>query len=212
MGSAFWAEGLIQITKHAMAKLNFRYASMAAGKSLELLMAAHNYEQQGMPVLLFTAALDDRRGVGRIASRLGIESESHVFDGQTDFRETLRAKTSENSLIACVLVDEAQFLTPQQVRHLHYFANTGDIPVICYGLRTDFLGRSFSGSAELLSLADSLQEIVTICGCRKKASMNARYDANGKRQFAGNQVQIGGNESYRALCPACFYSDTTSVD
>jgi thymidine kinase len=195
-----------------VAKLNFRYASMAAGKSLELLKAAHNYEQQGMQVLLYTAALDNRNGVGCIASRLGIERACDVFDENLDFFEILLKKAPESGSIACVLIDESQFLTPKQVRHLHYFAHRGDIPVICYGLRTDFLGRSFPGAAELLALADSLQEIVAICGCRRKASMNARYDTDGKRQFAGDQVQIGGSESYRALCPACFYSDTTSLD
>lgn len=181
-----------------MAKLYFRYSAMNAGKSTSLLQVAHNYEEQGQKVKLYTAAIDDRYGVGLITSRLGPQREVDVFDKHTDFL----ASTPE---VSCVLVDEAQFLTKEQVVQLHRLAQVRGIPVICYGLRSDFRGDPFPGSAYLLALADDIEEIKNICTCGKKATMNIRVDAEGRRIRDGEQVSIGGNESYRQACGRCFY-------
>jgi thymidine kinase len=188
-----------------MSKLYFRYAAMNAGKSTALLQAAHNYEERGMRVLLFTAAHDDRSGSGVIGSRLGLQRQAATFGTDTEFTpEHLPAD------IACLLIDEAQFLTPRQVRQLHRLAHRGRMPVICYGLRSDFRGEAFPGSAQLLTLADDLEEMKTICACARKASMNMRLAADGRRVTEGEQVEIGGNDRYRAVCPSCFYSDGTA--
>jgi thymidine kinase len=185
-----------------MAKLYFRYAAMNAGKSTSLLQVAHNYEERGMQVALFTAALDDRDGLGVIASRLGLRRAARTFGPATEFR---RAHLPEG--LACLLVDEAQFLSPEQVRQLHRLAHLDDLPVICYGLRSDFRGEPFPGAALLLALADDLEEMKTICACGRKASMNIRVDATGQRVREGAQIEIGGNERYRAVCPRCVYRD-----
>ena len=185
-----------------MSKLYFRYAAMNAGKSTALLQAAHNYEERGMRVLLFTAAHDDRAGQGLIGSRLGLQRLVATFGPDTEFTpEHLAAD------VACLLIDEAQFLTPGQVRQLHRLAHRGRVPVLCYGLRSDFRGEAFPGSAQLLTLADDLEEMKTICACARKASMNMRLGADGRRVTQGEQVEIGGNDRYRAVCPSCFYSD-----
>ena len=185
-----------------MSKLYFRYAAMNAGKSTALLQAAHNYEERGMRVLLFTAAHDNRAGMGVIGSRLGLQRQVSTFGPDTEFAsEHLPAD------LACLLIDEAQFLTPHQVRQLHRLAHRGRVPVICYGLRSDFRGEAFPGSAQLLTLADDLEEMKTICACARKASMNMRLGADGRRVTEGEQVEIGGNDRYRAVCPSCFYSD-----
>ena len=187
-----------------MGKLHFRYAAMNAGKSTALLQVAHNYEERGMRVRLFTAALDDRTGTGVIGSRLGLQRSADTFGTDTEFR---RAHLEASSAVACVLIDEAQFLTPAQVRQLHRMAHCEDIPVICYGLRSDFRGEAFPGAAMLLTLADDVEEMKSICACARKATMNLRFDAQGRRVTEGAQVEIGGNERYRAVCPACFYAD-----
>ena len=185
-----------------MSKLYFRYAAMNAGKSTALLQTAHNYEERGMRVLLFTAAHDERAGQGVIGSRLGLQRQVATFGPETVFeRDHLPPD------LACVLIDEAQFLTPQQVRQLHRLAHRAGVPVICYGLRSDFRGEAFPGSAQLLTLADDLEEMKTICACARKASMNMRLAADGRRVTVGEQVEIGGNDRYRAVCPSCFYSD-----
>jgi thymidine kinase len=188
-----------------MAKLYFRYAAMNAGKSTALLQAAHNYEERGMQVRLFTAALDDRGGAGVIASRLGLSRQAETFGTGTVF--DAGALAGQGALPACLLIDEAQFLTRDQVRQLHRLAHREDLPVLCWGLRSDFQGNAFPGAAELLTLADDIEEMKTICACGRKASMNLRLDAAGRRVDAGEQVLIGGNERYRAVCPRCFYSD-----
>ena len=192
-----------------MAKLFFRYSAMNAGKSTSLLQIAYNYEEQGQSVQLFTAGIDNRSGQGSIASRLGIQRQASMFDAHTDFM-TLLAPPSK---LACVLIDESQFLTPAQVRQLHQIAHTRDIPIICFGLRSDFQGNPFPGAAHLLTLADDIEEIKTICACGRKATMNIRIDAQGKRVREGEQVEIGGNERYQQACARCFYkdSDDTSV-
>lgn len=185
-----------------MSKLYFRYAAMNAGKSTALLQAAYNYEERGMRVLLFTAALDNRTGQGVIVSRLGLQRTAATFGPDTDFRrEHLPAD------LACLLIDEAQFLTPDQVRQLHRLAHRDDLPVLCWGLRSDFRGEGFPGSLQLMTLADELEEMKTICACARKAAMNMRIGPDGRRVTEGEQVEIGGNDRYRAVCPSCFYSD-----
>jgi len=184
-----------------MAKLFFRYSAMNAGKSTALLQIAYNYEEQGQRVLLFTAAIDDRGGAGCIASRLGLQRQGSVFDEQTDFVEMLASELG----LACVLIDESQFLSPEQVRQLHRLANVCNLPVICFGLRSDFQGNAFPGAAQLLTLADDIEEIKTICACGRKATMNIRMDDNGQRVHAGAQVEIGGNDRYQQVCARCFY-------
>ena len=189
-----------------MSKLYFRYAAMNAGKSTALLQVAHNYQERGMRVLLFTAAHDDRVGSGRIGSRLGLTREALSFGPDTRFAaDALR--DSAGGELACVLIDEAQFLTPEQVQQLHRMAHVEHLPVICWGLRSDFRGQAFPGSAALLTLADDLEEMKTICACARKATMNVRLGGDGRRVKQGAQVEIGGNERYRAVCPSCFYAD-----
>lgn len=184
-----------------MAKLFFRYAAMNAGKSTALLQVAHNYEERGMAVRLFTAAVDTRAGKGVIASRLGLAREADTFGPDTEFvREGLGA-------VACLLIDEAQFLSPEQVRQLHRLAHVDGLPVICYGLRSDFRAEAFPGAAALLTLADDIEEMKSICACGRKATLNLRIDPRGQRVREGEQVDIGGNERYRAVCPACYYQD-----
>jgi thymidine kinase len=186
-----------------MAKLFFRYSAMNAGKSTSLLQIAYNYEEQGQTVRLFTASIDDRSGTGRIASRLGLQRDAEVFDAHTDFSALLGGPNQP----ACVLIDESQFLSPEQVVQLHRIAHTANIPTICFGLRSDFQGKPFPGAAHLLTLADDLEEIKTICACGRKATMNIRLDGHGQRVREGAQVEIGGNGRYLQVCARCFYRD-----
>lgn len=183
-----------------MAKLFFRYAAMNAGKSTALLQVAYNYEERGHTVRLFTASVDDRYGRGNITSRLGPQRVAEVFTPQTDFL----ALTAVAPSVACILIDEAQFLAKAQVWALHELAHIRNVPVICYGLRTDFQGELFAGSATLLALADEMDEMKTICDCGRKATMNMRVDANNRKVTEGAQVDIGGNARYRAVCGRCF--------
>ena len=182
-----------------MAKLYFSYAAMNAGKSTILLQASHNYRERGMNTLLLTARLDDRVGAGRIGSRIGLESPAFVFDSETDMTALVAAERAKSSL-ACVMVDEAQFLSDAQVWQLAAIADEMGIPVMCYGLRTDFQGNMFPGSARLLAIADVLREIRTICHCGRKATMVVRQDDNGQVIREGAQVEIGGNERYISVC------------
>lgn len=182
-----------------MAKLFFNYSTMNAGKSTVLLQASHNYREHGMQTYLLTAALDDRAGEGQIASRIGIASEADTFDTQCDLFEMVRARHLAGG-IACVFVDEAQFLTPDQVWQLARVVDDLNLPVLCYGLRVDFRGELFPGSATLLALADEMREVRTICRCGRKATMVIRRDADGKAIKEGAQVHIGGNETYVSLC------------
>ncbi|OHX11695.1 thymidine kinase [Chromobacterium sphagni] len=184
-----------------MAKLFFRYAAMNSGKSTQLLQIANNYETMGKQVALYTSAMDDRYGVGQITSRLNIQREAHTFNAELNFLAI------DFSGIDCILVDEAQFMSPEQVRQLHELAHTRNVPVICFGLRTDFQGHPFPGSAWLLSLAEDVEEIKTICQCGRKATMHIRIDAKGRRVKEGPQVEIGGEARYRAVCGNCFYNE-----
>jgi thymidine kinase len=193
-----------------MAKLYFYYASMNAGKSTTLLQADFNYRERGMRTLLFTAGVHDRGGKGVIDSRLGISASAVPFDGDTDLRIVTEEEHFRSSL-ACVLVDEAQFLSAAQVLQLAHIADEVGIPVLCYGLRTDFQGRLFPGSAELLALADSLIEIKSVCECGRKATMNLRVDAEGNAVRQGAQKEIGGNERYVALCRRHFMQRTGTI-
>ncbi|ABD72071.1 thymidine kinase (plasmid) [Rhodoferax ferrireducens T118] len=186
-----------------MSQLTFIFAAMNAGKSTLLLQAAHNYVERGMAVELYTAALDTRAGLGVIRSRLGIERGASTFNADTVFDHRILERDT-----ACLLIDESQFLRPVQVRQLHRLAHTSQVPIRCYGLRSDFLGHPFAGSAALLTLADEFEEVRAVCGCGKKATMNARLDATGARVSAGEQTLIGGNERYIAMCPRCFYLDS----
>lgn len=182
-----------------MAKVYFYYSAMNAGKSTVLLQSSYNYQERGMRTLVFAPAVDTRAGLGRIRSRIGLEAEAEVLSATDNlFNRTRR----EHGLspVACVLVDEAQFLTPAQVSQATDIADELDIPVLCYGLRTDFQGNLFPGSAALLALADDLIELKTICHCGRKATMNLRTGADGKAIREGAQVEIGGNERYVPMC------------
>jgi thymidine kinase len=186
-----------------VAKLYFYYASMNAGKSTTLLQADFNYRERGMHTMLFTAAIDDRYEAGVITSRIGIEAPAHLFDPATDLRAAVEAQHATAPL-ACVLVDEAQFLTKRQVFALAAIADELNIPVLAYGLRTDFRAELFDGSACLLALADVLVELKAVCACGRKATMNLRIDAAGRAVRDGAQTEIGGNDRYVALCRRHF--------
>ena len=190
-----------------MAKLYFYYASMNAGKSTNLLQADFNYRERGMRTLLFTAGVHDRGGRGVIDSRIGLTANAFPFDDATDLR-TIAEDEHRKAALACVLVDESQFLSGDQVRQLAHLADEVGIPVLCYGLRTDFQGKLFPGSAELLALADALIEIKSVCECGRKATMNLRVDDAGKAIREGAQKEIGGNERYIALCRRHFMQRT----
>ncbi|MEY4239704.1 MAG: hypothetical protein RL339_2305 [Pseudomonadota bacterium] len=186
-----------------MAKLYFYYASMNAGKSTTLLQADFNYRERGMTTMLWTAALDDRGGSRAIESRIGLHAEANRFAADTDLWDRVMAAHRVEPL-ACVLVDEAQFLTKEQVWQLARLADEGGIPVVCYGLRTDFQGELFPGSAALLGIADSLVELKGVCHCGRKATMNLRVDQSGAAVRQGAQTEIGGNDRYVALCRKHF--------
>jgi thymidine kinase len=187
-----------------MAKLYFYYSAMNAGKSTVLLQSAYNYSERGMDTLLFTPIIDVRYEAGKIHSRIGLHSSAIPFDKEFNFLEYAASQKSKNPNLACVFVDEAQFLTRIQVLQLTDIVDQLNLPVLAYGLRSDFRAQPFEGSMYLLILADSLTEIKTICRCGRKAIMNARIDAEGKLVREGEQVQIGGNESYVALCRKHF--------
>ncbi|MBL4871256.1 MAG: thymidine kinase [Robiginitomaculum sp.] len=182
-----------------MAKLYFNYSAMNAGKSTLLLQGSYNYIERGMNTMLLTAALDNRAGKRVIASRIGLDKKADVFTS-TDDVYTMIAERHNIEHLSCILIDEAQFLSQIQVRQLSDVADDLDIPVLCYGLRTDFRGELFAGSAELLAIADRLREIKTICWCGSKASMVLRLDADGKAIKSGKQVVIGGEDVYASVC------------
>lgn len=186
-----------------MAKLYFYYASMNAGKSTNLLQADFNYRERGMRTKLFTAAIDDRFGEGRISSRIGLDAPATMFDAGTDLHAAV-AEEHGRAPLACVLVDEAHFLTPAQVSELAQVCDGLGVPVLAYGLRTDFRGELFPGSARLLAVADALVEIKSVCRCGRKATMNLRVDAAGHAVAEGPQTEIGGDERYVALCRRHF--------
>jgi len=186
-----------------LAQLYFYYSAMNAGKSTSLLQSSYNYRERGMNTLVMTASIDDRYGVGKVASRIGIETEAQVFASDDNLTNMIEAALKEQPL-HCILIDESQFLSKEQVRQLTHVVDNLDIPVLCYGLKTDFQGELFTGSQYLLAWADKLVELKTICHCGRKANMVVRLDGDGKPMQEGEQVAIGGNESYESVCRKHF--------
>jgi thymidine kinase len=182
-----------------MAKLYFHYSTMNAGKSTLLLQASYNYAERGMQTYLLTANFDDRAGTGKIGSRIGIGADADTFASKTDLFSKIQERLNAGPC-ACVFIDEAQFLSADQVWELARAVDDLKVPVMCYGLRVDFQGKLFPGSAALLALADEMREIRTICHCGKKATMVVRQDEHGNVLKDGAQVQVGGNETYFSLC------------
>ncbi|MCK9583270.1 MAG: thymidine kinase [Endomicrobiales bacterium] len=187
-----------------MAKLHFYYSAMNAGKSTVLLQSSYNYNERGMDTLLFAPAFDTRYGKNKVASRIGLQADSIPFDSDFNIFTYAKNACAKNANIKCVLVDEAQFLNKAQVLQLAEITDEINIPVLAYGLRTDFMGELFEGSKYLLGLADQLIEIKTICHCGKKATMNMRIDEFGNAVREGAQVEVGGNERYIAVCRRHF--------
>lgn len=187
------------------AKLHFSYGSMNVGKSTQILQLAHSYQEGGKKAAIYTAEIDNRDARGFVTSRLGVSAPAYLFDAQTDFFNEV------NALIgySCLLIDEAQFLQPFQVKQLHRVVHSCNLPVMCFGLRTDFRGEPFPGSTYLLALADNLMEMRTVCACESDSTMNARFDAKGNRVTDGPQILIGGNDSYKHVCAKCFYQGVT---
>ena len=186
-----------------MSKVYFYYSAMNAGKSTVLLQSSYNYHERGMRTLLFTPAIDTRAGAGLIKSRIGLEAAAMMLQAGEDLFAHVKASHAAQP-VACVLVDEAQFLTRAQVEQCTEIADQLRIPVLCYGLRTDFQAQLFPGSAALLALADNLIELKTICHCGRKATMNLRVAADGRAVKEGAQVEIGGNDRYVAMCRRHF--------
>jgi thymidine kinase len=187
-----------------VAKLYFYYAAMNAGKSTTLLQADFNYRERGMETMLWTAKLDERAGAGVIGSRIALSAPAHGFDERVDLFEAIGEELKRREL-HCILVDEAQFLSQRHVLQLCEVADRLAIPVLCYGLRTDFQGKLFPGSAALLALADSMIELKAVCKCGRKATMNLRVDEEGHAVASGEQTEIGGNDRYIALCRRHFF-------
>lgn len=182
-----------------MAQMYFYYSAMNAGKSTTLLQSSFNYQERGMHPVIYTAALDDRYGQGKVASRIGLQADAYLFRDGTDlFQEIGELNRSES--IDCILIDECQFLSKQQVYQLTEVVDKLDIPVLCYGLRTDFMGELFEGSQYLLAWADKLIELKTVCHCGRKANMVIRTDEQGTPIKEGDQVAIGGNDKYVSVC------------
>ncbi|GLO60483.1 thymidine kinase [Vibrio sp. MACH09] len=182
-----------------MAQMYFYYSSMNAGKSTTLLQSSFNYQERGMNPVIFTAALDDRFGIGKVSSRIGLQSDAQLYGEETDLYQEIEALHKQEKR-HCILVDECQFLSKTQVYQLTEVVDKLNIPVLCYGLRTDFLGELFEGSQYLLSWADKLIELKTICHCGRKANMVIRTDENGTPISEGAQVAIGGNDRYVSVC------------
>ena len=186
-----------------MAKLYFNYSSMNAGKSTMLLQANHNYIERGMNPRIYTSDLDNRYGKGEIVSRIGLKAKSNIFSSKTDiYKDILNFR--KNSIVDCVLIDEAQFLTQIQVSQLGKVVDELDIPVLAFGIRTDFQGNLFEGSKYLLAWADNLKEIKTVCHCGRKATMVLRLNAKGEVVSDGTQIEIGGEEKYVSVCRKHF--------
>lgn len=186
-----------------MAKLYFYYSSMNAGKSTALLQSSYNYRERGMNTLVMAPEFDDRYGAGKVASRIGIEADATTFGPDDDLLEVVQA-SNEAASLHCVLIDEAQFLTKAQVFQLGEVTDKLNIPVLAYGLRTDFQGEPFEGSKYLLAWSDNLKELKAICDCGSKATMVVRLDAGGNAITEGSQIEIGGNDRYVSMCRRHF--------
>jgi len=186
-----------------MAKMYFYYSSMNAGKSTALLQSSYNYRERGMNTLVLAPNLDDRYGAGKVTSRIGIEADARTFDPSEDLLELVEAR-NKHSQLHCVLIDEAQFLTKDQVFQLGEVTDKLNIPVLAYGLRTDFQGEPFEGSKYLLAWSDNLKELKAICDCGSKATMVVRFDEGGNAITEGSQIEIGGNDRYVSMCRKHF--------
>jgi thymidine kinase len=186
-----------------MAKLYFYYSSMNAGKSTALLQSSYNYRERGMNTLVLAPEFDDRYGAGKVTSRIGIESDATTFRPADDLLAVVEERRKDDSL-HCVLIDEAQFLTKEQVFQLGEVTDKLNIPVLAYGLRTDFQGEPFEGSKYLLAWSDNLRELKAICHCGSKATMVVRFDENGNAVTEGSQIEIGGNDRYVSMCRKHF--------
>ena len=184
----------------ALAKLYFRYGAMGSSKTAQALITKFNYEERGMKVWLIKPALDTRDGESVLRSRIGLEAKADALNAEFDIFNAFSSSINSDVIIA----DEAQFFTPEQIDQLRRIVDELDIPVLCYGLRTDFLTHTFEGSKRLMEIADSISEIKTICECGKKAIVNARIDENGRIITSGGQIMLGGNDSYIAMCHACW--------
>ncbi|HZG30796.1 thymidine kinase [Ensifer adhaerens] len=182
-----------------MAKFYFSYSTMNAGKSTMLLQASYNYQERGMRTVILIAAFDDRAGTGRVSSRIGLTADAIPFQATDDLKQLIESLLKDGP-IACIFVDEAQFLTPEQVWQLARVVDRLNIPIMAYGLRTDFRGKLFPGSQELLAIADELREVRTICHCGRKATMVVRLDEAGRVLKDGAQIDVGGNEKYVSFC------------
>ena len=187
-----------------MAKLYFNYSSMNAGKSTMLLQANHNYKERGMNTVIYTSSIDNRYGKKEIVSRIGLKAESNIFSDSTDIHKEIINFNKEKK-VDCVLIDEAQFLNKDQVTQLGQIVDELDIPVLTFGIRTDFKGNLFEGSEYLLAWADNLKEIKTVCHCGRKATMVLRLDKSGNVIEEGDQIEVGGNEKYVSICRKHFY-------
>jgi len=194
-----------------MAQLYFYYSAMNAGKSTNLLQSAYNYRERGMTVLILTAEIDDRVEKGKVSSRIGLEMPAELFNNSTDLYQEISAQIRKHP-VHCVLVDECQFLTKKQVRQLTDVVDTLGIPVLAFGLRTDFKGDTFEGSHWLLAWADKMIELKTICHCGKKANFVVRMDAEGKPMKQGDQVEIGGDDKYVSMCRQHFKENVWHED
>ena len=183
-----------------MAKLYFKYGAMGSSKSAQALITKFNYEERGMSVWLIKPSIDDRDGADILRSRIGLEAKAHVITPEQDICELYKEVGAHDVIIS----DESQFFTPAQIDQLRTIVNNEDIPVLCFGLRTDFLTHFFPGAQRLMELADSISEIKTICSCGRKAIVNARIDENGRVVTQGSQVFLGGNDSYIAMCHKCW--------
>lgn len=183
-----------------MAKLYFKYGAMGSSKTANALITKFNYEERGMKVWLLKPAMDDRDGKDIIKSRIGLACRCFVVTPETNIVNEYEKLSAYDA----VIVDEAQFLTPKQIDELRYIVDNMNVPVLCFGLRTDFLTHVFPGSLRLLEIADSISEIKTICRCGSKATVNARIDEQGNVITDGEQVLIGGNDSYEAMCYSCY--------
>ena len=183
-----------------MAKLYFKYGAMGSSKSAQALITKFNYEEKGMSVWLIKPSVDTRDGADVIRSRIGLEAHAQIITPEQDIVEACRAAGRPDVIIS----DEAQFFTPAQIDQLRTLVDEEDIPVLCFGLRTDFLTHFFPGSARLMELADSITEIKTVCACGRKATVNARIDENGRVITSGGQILLGGNDSYVAMCHRCW--------
>lgn len=190
--------------KKVMAQLYFYYSAMNAGKTTALLQSSYNYQERGMRTMIWTAEIDNRFGRGKVSSRIGLSAGAHLYNAATNFITEI-TRYGEDKPIHCVLIDESQFLTKEQVRAIAIIVDKYDVPVLCYGLRTDFRGELFSGSHYLLAWADKLIELKTICHCGRKASMVLRMNDQGEPFNEGEQVFIGGNERYVSVCRKHYY-------